>query len=162
MCCPWWSVSWTGSLNPSLLGASKSTRSPARAAPRVLGAARSLTAALASVPVVSAPAGLFQRVMDGVYRQALTPAPAAGTRAAGGGTSAARFYRRLGLSLVLTAGVLGVSLFIPRATYTALVGTGRSVAVSRESASVVKSALDGAGSTVRGILGESPRGGDDR
>jgi anti-sigma factor RsiW len=130
-----------------------------------IGTARSLTAALASVPAVFAPAGVFQKVMDGVYRQALTPAPAAGTGVAGatgGGTSAARFYRKLGLSLVLTAGVLGMSLLIPRATYTALVGTGGSVVVSRESTSVVKSALDGAGSTVRGILGESPRGGDDR
>jgi anti-sigma factor RsiW len=143
-------------------------RSCARCAARI-DAARSLLAAFSAAPAVPAPQGLFQKVMDGVYRQGLAPSPAsgtvtgaAGTGAAAGGVLAARFYRRLGLSLVLTAGVLGVSLLIPRAASISLAGTGGSTVISRQSSIVVKSALDGAGSTVRGILGESPRGGDGR
>jgi anti-sigma factor RsiW len=125
-----------------------------------ISSARSMVAALAAAPKIFAPDGFLGLVMDGVYRQALaTPsAPAAAARS--GASAASRFYRRLGLSLVLTAGVLAMSLLLPRAAYTALVGAG--VESSRGSSITVKGALDGAGSTVRGILGESPRGGEDR
>ena len=128
-------------------------------------AARSIRAALTAAAPISAPAGFFQHVMDGVYREARAAprAAAAESRARGFGLSASSlFYRRLGVSLVLTAGVLGASLFLPAAAYTRLLQTGSGKDISWESSGVVRSALAGATSTVRGILGESPRGGDDR
>jgi anti-sigma factor RsiW len=116
--------------------------------------ARRIAAAFAAVPPVRAPRGFADRVMDGVYRQAL-----AGPRRA----APERFYRKLGLSFVLTAGVLAVSLFIPRAAYSTLAGTGiAGAAFSRESTLAVKSALDGADNAVRGILREHVKEGSGR
>jgi hypothetical protein len=131
-------------------------------------AARAVAHALITDASARAPKGFAAKVMEGVYRQALSapreplgaPLPADRTPARSP-VAAARFYRKLGLSLVLTAGVLAVSMFIPRGAYPTLVGSGRT-GISREGAVVVQSALLGAGSTVRGILGETVKEGSDR
>ncbi len=121
--------------------------------------ARGITGALLSAPGVKAPAGFAQRVMAGVYRQALSREPrrqAAAEPAVSGaapGGSAARVYRRLGLSFLLTAGVLAISLLVPRASYPTLLG-GPGAGIGRESATVVRGVLAGADDVVRGALGE--------
>jgi anti-sigma factor RsiW len=127
-----------------------------------IAAARGIAHALSAEPPVAAPGGFFEKVMDGVYLQALQVTEAREGVRAGQAAAGSRFYRRLGLSMVLTAAVLGVSLFVPRASYMTLVGAGGTSAVTRGSGSVVKIALHGAGSAVQVILGESPRGGDGR
>ncbi|HYW84419.1 MAG TPA: hypothetical protein VFB30_14255, partial [Spirochaetia bacterium] len=77
----------------------------------------------------------------------------------------------LGLSLVLTAGVLAASLFVPRAAYPGLLGSmSTSDGFSRESGAAghrglgaaVQSALNEADSVVRGILREQANGGSVR
>jgi len=113
-----------------------------------------------------APPGFAARVMDAVYREAL----AGGPRPAGSETQVAlptrlpaRIYRRLGLSFVLTAGVLAASLLIPRVAYPGLLGTGSGAsAFSREGSAAVKGALNWADSAVRGILREQANGGSER
>jgi hypothetical protein len=107
---------------------------------------------------IRAPGGFAERVMSQVYREALAPraAPTAGAAGTAGmaPAGARRMYRRLGLSFLLTAAVLGASLLVPRAAYTSLVAFGERPGVRGGSVETVKSALEGAGSTVRGILGE--------
>jgi anti-sigma factor RsiW len=125
----------------------------ARCAARARAAGR-IVRALSAAPPVRAPRGFADRVMDVVYRQALAGPPR---------VAPDRFYRKLGLSFVLTAGVLAVSLFIPRAAYSNLAGTGiAGAAFSRESTVAVKSALDGADNAVRGILRERVKEGSVR
>jgi hypothetical protein len=126
-------------------------------------AAAALLKVFAAEPPYRAPREFAARVMDAVYREAL----AGGSRPAREeqrGSPARRLpagiYRRLGLSFVLTAGVLAMSLFIPRVAYPVLIGTGSpAVGFSREGGAVVRSALDGADTVVRGILNEH---GDER
>jgi anti-sigma factor RsiW len=116
--------------------------------------ARRIAAAFAAAPRVRAPRGFADKVMDAVYRQALANRPR---------VAPPRFYRKLGLSFVLTAGVLAVSLFIPRAAYSTLVGADISgAAFSRENTVAVKSALDGADNAVRAILRERVKEGSGR
>lgn len=137
-------------------------------------AARALLKGLGA-PAERAPAGFASRVMDAVYREALAGGPCPSrpesleTRPAL--LPAQRIYRRLGLSLVLTAGVLAASLFIPRAAYPVLLGYGSAAAgLSRENAvavprgfgAAVQSALKEADSVVRGILREQADGGSVR
>jgi len=110
-----------------------------------------------------APRGFTDRIMDVVYREALAGGPGAAESVARPSRLPARVYRRLGLSFVLTAGVLAVSLFIPRTAYSTLVGTGiAGAAFSRESTVAVRSALDGADNAVRGILRERVKEGSGR
>ena len=143
-----------GSLDPArVLAIEAHVGSCARCAARAR-AARRITWALAAEPSVRAPGGFADRVMDAVYRQALAGPPRAAPD---------RFYRKLGLSFVLTAGVLAVSLFIPRASYSTLVGSGTAgAAFSQESTVAVRSALDGADNAVRGILCERENEGSGR
>ena len=112
---------------------------------------------------IHAPSGFADRVMSKVYREALAPRTVAAAQAAttARAAGASRMYRRLGLSFVLTAAVLGASLLVPRAAYTGLLAPGGRPGVSGGSTEAVKSALDGAGSAVRGILGETRRTGLD-
>jgi anti-sigma factor RsiW len=117
-------------------------------------AARSIAAVFAAAPAVRAPRGFADKVMDAVYRQGLSGTPRAVPD---------RFYRKLGLSFVLTSAVLAMSLFIPPAAYSALVGNGAAgTAFSRESTGLVKGALDGADNTVRAILRQRVREGSGR
>ncbi len=113
-----------------------------------------------------APPGFAARVMEAVYREALAggPRPAVSdSREARAARMPARIYRRLGLSFVLTAGVLAASLFVPRAAYPGLLGTGSAAAgLSRESSAAVRGALNGADSAVRGILRAQVNGGSER
>ena len=103
----------------------------------------------------------------GVYQQALhgTPAPAASGRTAeqadAPAARAARAYRRMGLSFLLTAGVLALSLLVPRIAYPAIVGR-EGTQIAQGSSSVVRGLLSGADHTVRGALGESGTGGNTR
>jgi len=129
-------------------------------------AARALLKGLGA-PMDRAPTGFAARVMDAVYREALAggPRPSAWevweTRPAR--LPAQRIYRRMGLSLVLTAGVLAASLFVPHAAYTGLLASGSAAAgLSREGSAAVQSALNGADSVVRGILREQANGGSVR
>jgi anti-sigma factor RsiW len=125
-------------------------------------AARRLQAVLAAEPPVRAPRGFTERVMDAVYRQALAgPAGAESTQAETAAPAPAarpapsRMYRRLGLSFVLTAGVLAVSLLVPRLAYPTLVGRGGSTLHAEVvGGAAVKGALAGADNAVRGILRE--------
>ena len=131
-------------------------------------AARAIAQALGAGASVGAPKGFAAKVMEGVYRQALSapheplgaPLPA-DMAAARSPVAAGRFHRKLGLSLVLTAGVLAVTMLIPRGAYPTLAGSGRT-GISRDGAVVVQNALLGAGSTVRGILGETVKEGKSR
>ncbi len=139
-------------------------RSCTRCAARI-DAARALLKGFRAPPD-RAPPGFAARVMDAVYREALAGGP---RRAVSESPRAfpsrmpALIYRRLGLSFVLTAGVLAASLFIPRAAYPGLLGTGSVAAVlSRESSVAVRDALNGADSAVRGILREQADGGSVR
>lgn len=139
-------------------------RSCARCAARV-DAARALLEGFGA-PLDRAPPGFAARVMDAVYREALAggPRPAGSeTRDARRTRMPARIYRRLGLSFVLTAGVLAASLFVPRAAYPGLLGTGSAAAgLTREGSAVVRGALNGADSAVRGILRAQVNGGSVR
>jgi anti-sigma factor RsiW len=134
----------------------------ARCAARARAAGR-VSRALSAAPPVRAPRGFAGRVMDVVYREALAGGPGAASGVRPPSRLPARVYRRLGLSCMLTAGVLAVSLFIPRAAYSTLAGTGiAGTAFSRESAGAVKSALDGADNAVRAILRERAKEGSGR
>ena len=134
----------------------------ARCAARVRAAGR-IARTLAAEPRVRAPRGFADRVMDVVYRETLAGGPGASERVERPSRLPARVYRRLGLSCVLTAGVLAVSLFIPRAAYSTLASTSiTGAAFSQESEVAVKSALDGADNAVRGILRERVKEGSVR
>jgi anti-sigma factor RsiW len=137
-------------------------------------AARGLLKGLGA-PMDRAPTGFAARVMDAVCREALAggPRPSASEslEVRQARLPAQRIYRRLGLSFVLTAGVLAASLLVPRAAYPGLLGTGSAAAgLSRESGAVVprgfgpvvQNALNGADSVVRGILREQANGGSVR
>jgi anti-sigma factor RsiW len=124
-----------------------------------IAAARRVHAALLGAPRVRAPRGFSIRVMDAVYRQALSGAGEIAVAKAAR-LAPLRMYRRLGLSFVITAGVLAVSLLVPRIAYPTLV-SGREAGPRFEVVgdAVVKGALNGADNTVRGILREQSRGG---
>jgi anti-sigma factor RsiW len=138
-----------------------------------VGTARALLTGSAA-PAARASAGFAVRVMEAVYREALAQGPR---------TSAPErqevlptrqlvpVYRRLGLSLVLTAGVLAASLFVPRVSYQGLLGSGssatepsreRDAGVPRGLGAAVQSALSEADSVVRGIQREQAHGGSER
>ena len=120
-----------------------------------LAASQRLAAALSAARPPRAPRHLAEKVMEAVYREALKGAPEAS--AVRGGPKG-RVYRRLGLSFVLTAAVLAVSLLVPSVSYPSLFRT-QSAAVDQTGTggSLVKNMLDGAGTTVRGTL--HPSGG---
>ena len=66
------------------------------------------------------------------------------------------FYRRLGLSFMLSAGLLAVSLLVPRASYPTIIGSrAASAELSASGPSIVKDVLAGAGRAVQGALGET-------
>jgi anti-sigma factor RsiW len=132
----------------------------------ILAQARGIGEALSSIVPATAPAGFADRVMARVYRQALAGRAAAAAdgktaRAEANNAAAVRTYRRLGLSFMLTAGVLAASLLVPRAAYTRLlVSSGADIA--QGSTALVQTVMAGAGDTVRDALGESGRGGNTR
>ena len=147
-----------GQLPPDLaeaVGAHK--RGCARCARRV-AAARRLAGFLGAEHALRAPAGFHERVMDAVYREALKGSPAelpAAEQAAAAGSPSPRLrtYRRLGLSFLLSAAVLTVSLVLPRGLYPSLFRPESVAAgLSRGAPSAVKEALDGAGRAVQGTL----------
>jgi hypothetical protein len=135
---------------------------------------------------VRAPHGFTQKVMDAVYREALAgrslpagaahvrgfpagPAPAAvavrqGIRALAGSLAGrptvSRMYRRLGVSFMLTAAVLAVSLLLPHGGYPTLIRSGSNDALGAGPSAAVQSALIGAGHAVQGALGEQQIGGN--
>jgi anti-sigma factor RsiW len=118
-----------------------------------LEAARRLTAALAASTPLPAPAGFARQVMDAVYAEALRPAPARAEEVRR--AQAARVYRRLGFSFVVTAGILAVTLAVPRLAYPRLIDAA---GAARGGDAVVKSVISGAAQSVRGALGESQGG----
>ena len=133
-------------------------RGCARCARRV-AAARRLAGFLAAEHPLHAPAGFHERVMDAVYREALKGSPAERLPSAQRATAAgslparARTYRRLGLSFMLSAVVLTVSLVLPQGLYPSLIRPESVAAgLSRGAPSAVKDALDGAGRAVQGTL----------
>ena len=135
-----------------------------------INVARALLKGLGA-PAERTPTGFAARVMEAVYREARAggPRPFAPERMeTGTARLPARIYRRLGLSMLLTAGVLAASLFVPHAAYPGLLGSGSpSAGPSRESdaaalrgfGAAVQSSLNGADSFVRGILREQANGG---
>ncbi len=128
----------------------------ARCAGRVY-AARLLLRVLAAQPVVKAPSGFADRVMEAIYRQPLVEERGRNRR------MPSPMYRRLGLSFVLTAAVLMASLFVPRASYPFLFGNGgQGTGFSEGSALTVQKAIHGADNAVRGILGGQVIGGTTR
>jgi anti-sigma factor RsiW len=127
-------------------------RGCARCAERI-ESARRLADALAAVPPLRAPTGFHDRVMDAVYREALKGAPGERAPAARSTSSRLRTYRRLGLSFMLSAVVLAVSLVLPRGLYPSLIRPESVAAgLSRGAPSAVKDALNGAGRAVQGTL----------
>jgi anti-sigma factor RsiW len=124
---------------------------------RELAAERRVLEALRAVPPVRAPKGFSDKVMEGVYRQALAGATAAGREETHESRRfPARGYRRLGLSFVVTATVLAASLLIPRVAYPTLFTSGD---IGAESASVVRDAVQGADRAVQQILTDRNNGG---
>ncbi len=111
-----------------------------------------------------APPGFTDRVMKAVYREALSPRqePAAPREARADGQArrsvVLRLYRRVAISLMLTAAVLAVSLLVPRAAYPTLIGSGEGAALGRGPSNAVRSALTGAAATVQEALGEQSLG----
>lgn len=112
------------------------------AACRVLVAeAREVRRRLAAEAAVAAPRGFADRVMDRVWREALWAPRLAPDGAAG--RSAARGYRRLGLSVMLGAAVLIALLALPR-----IVGVGSAGGW----AEIAERVIAGADGAVRGTL----------
>jgi anti-sigma factor RsiW len=102
-------------------------------------------------PPVRIPHGFARRVMDGVYEQALRAPRAEETDTA----ETTRVYRRLGYSFMVTAGVLALTLTVPRLAYPRLVDpTG----VQSGGTTIVKGLMEGAAHSVRGALGEAEGG----
>ena len=133
---------------------------------RSVALARGIRETLASAPTMKAPSGFTERVMASVYREALGGARSGASEAveARGESSrraAARVYRRLGISFVLTAGILAVSLLVPRIAYPTLLGAS-GARIAQGSDMVVRGALTGADRAVRGALGEQGNGGNAR
>lgn len=128
--------------------------------PGRLAVARRLAAALASGQEAAAPPGFARRVMDEVYRQALRGTPVS-TADQGMERDAreregrrAGFYRRLGYTFMVSAGILAVSLLIPHASYLTLIRGQHPGLEPATGSSVVQNVLVGAGRIVRGTLGE--------
>jgi len=121
---------------------------------------------------VRAPYGFAHKVMDAVYRESLAERSLA-TQAASRGKlraqavrasprpTVSRMYRRLGLSFVLTAAVLTVSLLIPHGAYPMLINSGGAdTALGAGPSAAVQNALSGAAQAVQGALGEQQIGGN--
>jgi anti-sigma factor RsiW len=130
-------------------------------------AARALSASLAQETAIRAPAGLAERIMNSVYREALRGRPAAeggaeravsaispaGAASLGRSLVPAASYRRLGLSFLAAAAILAASLFVPSMAYSRLIRTEKvAVDLAPGRASIVKNVLDGAGIAARGAL----------
>lgn len=135
----------------------------AESCPRCAGRiadARRLLGAFAAEPQVLAPPGFTGRVMDAVYRAALSGAPdeSATVNAARPGSwtlARLRTYRRLGLSFMLAAAVLTAGLVLPQSFYPEVIRTDRVAAgLARDGQSAVRDALHGAGRTVQVALGK--------
>ena len=148
-----------GQLPPDLAGAVVAHELGCARCARRIAAARRLAGFLAAEHPLRAPAGFHDRVMDAVYREALKGSPAErqpsveGATAAGSPSSRLRTYRRLGLSFMLSAVVLTVSLVLPQGLYPSLIRPESVAAgLSRGAPSAVKDALDGAGRAVQGTL----------
>lgn len=111
---------------------------------------------------VRAPRGFANRVMDAVYKEALSGAPRRpGVQAQQPwrDPASSRLYRRIGWSLMVTAAVLAVSLLVPHGAYPTLVGAGSAeAALGAGPSAVVQQALSGAGEAVQGALGEKQIG----
>lgn len=131
-----------------------------------------LAAVLSSATPIRAPQGFADRVMDRVYRQALTGAPvteemrqerreetARESRPKDRREARGRVYRRLGVSFVVSAAVLAISLLVPSIAYPGLLAAP-GAQLGRGSTSVVRGVMAGATDAVRGALGESTRGGE--
>ena len=124
---------------------------------REISLARRVNEALSGVsPKVRAPKGFADRVMDGVYRQALAGASAVPETSADPRRAPSRMYRRLGLSFVVTATVLATTLLVPRVAYPTLFA---SAGLGPGGTSVVREAMQGADSVVQKILSEQSNGG---
>ena len=108
---------------------------------------------------VRAPRGFAGRVMNAVYRESLAARPLS-VRVSQ--PMASRLYRRIGLSLALTAAVLAASLLVPHGAYPMLLGGGREAALGAGPSDAVRSALRGAGDAVQGVLGEQQIGGNQK
>lgn len=114
----------------------------------------------AALPV-RAPRGFAQRVMNEVYREAVAGRPAAAEAAPGAPVPlrVSRLYRRVGLSFMITAAVLAVSLLVPRGSYGSLIEAAAGKALGPGPSNAVETALSGAASAVQGALGERVIGG---
>jgi anti-sigma factor RsiW len=116
-----------------------------------LAHARRTLRLLRAAPPVGVPQGFARRVMDGVYAQALRGAGSEETRA----METTKVYRRLGYSFMVTAGVLALTLAVPRLAYPRLVDPA---GVQTGGEMIVKGLMDGAAHSVRGALGENEGG----
>jgi hypothetical protein len=118
--------------------------------------------------IVRAPQGFSRKVMNAVFRESLAgrdPAAAARetffvTAARTSRPTVARIYRRLGLCFMVTAAVLAVSLLIPHAGYSTLIGGSPDAILGAGPSAAVENVLVGAGHAVQGALGEQEIGGN--
>lgn len=140
-----------GSLKAVVARKVEAHASSCRRCTRRLEEARMITLLLGRATTLQAPQGFARKVMANVYgRDLREPLPSARSLAA------ARLYRRLALSFLLSACVLALSLLLPRGAYSTLVGSGGpSAGISQKGAVVVRNALLGAKGAVRGILLET-------
>lgn len=97
---------------------------------------------------IRAPAGLLDRVMEAVYRESLRGSPALEEPAA-----AARAYRRIGWSFVLSAALVAAALVAPSGFLPAAMRTdGVERALGAGEQSVVRNVLTGADAVVRAAI----------
>lgn len=118
----------------------------------LIAEAREVRRLLASEAAVGAPRGFAERVMDRVWREALwAPRPA---REGAAGRSAARGYRRLGLSVMLGAAVLLALVALPRIVGVGGFGGGAEIAerVLAGADGAVRGALEAAGNPAARII----------
>ena len=141
-----------GLLPPDLADAVQAhERGCARCARRI-AAARRLAGLLAAEHAPRVPDGFNGRVMAAVYREALK-GPFQREPAAEPDLDRARTFRRLGLSFMLSAAVLIVSLVVPRGLYPIPLRPENVAAeLDRGAPLAVKDALDGAGEAVQRML----------
>jgi hypothetical protein len=119
------------------------------------------------------PRGFATNVMEAIYKEsfALRSAP---TRTSGAEQSrghphraasrlmVSRMYSRLGISIMLTAAVLAMSLLVPHGAYPMLLGSGLEAALGAGPSDAVRNAMLGAGNAVQGMLGEQQIGGNQK
>ena len=145
-----------GALDPIVAGKVAAHVESCAKCARELALARRMSSALSSEQAVQAPEGFRRGVMEEVYHEALHGWPSVARREEHV-AQRGRFYRRLGLSFLLSAVLLSVSLVVPRASYPTILATRVVEAdLSAGGVSIVRTTLIDADRMVQGALRMEP------